>query len=57
MATRPAKIAGRDRDSGKNKACPSCNNPKMNVVKMVRHSKSSGFFWMCEKCNYEQSTR
>lgn len=58
MGTRPAKLAIRaDRDAGKSKVCPSCANPKMVVVKFVRHSKPSGFFWMCDKCNYEVSTK
>ena len=58
MGTRPAKLAIRDgRDAGRTKACPSCNNPKMQVVKFVRQSKTSGFFWLSDKCNYEVSTR
>jgi hypothetical protein len=58
MGTRPAKLAIRaDRDAGKSKACPSCNNPNMQVVKFVRQSRPSGFFWLCDKCNHEQPTR
>lgn len=58
MGTRPAKLAIRtDRDSGKTRQCPSCSNPKMGVVKFVRQSRPSGFFWMCDKCGYEESTR
>ncbi|MFN3198528.1 MAG: hypothetical protein ACE366_08940 [Bradymonadia bacterium] len=58
MGNRPAKLAIRtDRDAGKNRECPSCGNPKMAVVKFVRHSKPSGFFWLCDKCGYEESTR
>ena len=58
MGTRPAKLAIRtDRDAGKNKECPSCHNPKMLVVKFVRHSKPSGMYWLCGKCNYEMPTR
>ena len=58
MGNRPAKLAIRtDRDAGKPRECPSCGNPKMAVVKFVRHSRPSGFFWLCEKCNYEESTR
>lgn len=58
MGTRPAKLAIRtDRDAGRSKACPSCGNPKMQVVKFVRSSKPSGMFWLCDKCNYEVSTR
>ena len=58
MGTRPAKLAIRgDRDAGKTKLCPSCQNPKMTVVKFVRQSRPSGIFWLCEKCNYERSTK
>ena len=58
MGTRPAKLAIRtDRDAGRNKECPSCGNPKMVVVKFVRHSKPSGFFWLCDKCDHEEATR
>ncbi len=58
MGTRPAKLAIRGgRDAGKTKACPQCGNPKMSVVKFVRQKKPSGFFWLCDKCDHEQSTR
>ena len=58
MGTRPAKLAIRaDRDAGKSKPCPSCGNPSMQVVKFVRQSRPSGFFWLCDKCGHEQSTR
>ncbi|MCA9537918.1 MAG: hypothetical protein KC620_03470 [Myxococcales bacterium] len=52
-----AKLAIRaDRDAGKAKVCPSCDNPKMSVVKFVRSSRPSGFFWLCDKCGHEQTT-
>lgn len=58
MGTRPAKLAIRtDRDAGKSKACPSCGNPKMQVVKFVRHSRPGGMYWLCEKCKYEMPTK
>lgn len=58
MGARPAKLAIRaDRDAGKTKQCPECQNPKMGVVKMVRQSRPSGFFWLCDKCGHEQSTK
>lgn len=58
MGTRPAKLAIRgDKDAGKTKVCPSCSNPKMIVVKFVRHSKPSGLFWTCDKCGYEVTTK
>ncbi|MGC6416059.1 MAG: hypothetical protein ACON3Z_02965 [Bradymonadia bacterium] len=57
MGTRPAKIAGRGRDAGKSKACPSCNNPAMTAVKFVRQTQPSGIFWLCDKCGHEQPTR
>ena len=57
MGTRPAKIAGRGRDAGKSKACPTCDNPAMQTVKFVRQSRPSGIFWLCDKCGYEQPTR
>jgi predicted RNA-binding Zn-ribbon protein involved in translation (DUF1610 family) len=58
MGARPAKLAIRtDRDAGKTKACPSCQNPKMQVVKFVRQSRASGFFWLCDKCGFERSTK
>jgi predicted RNA-binding Zn-ribbon protein involved in translation (DUF1610 family) len=57
MGNRPAKLAIRtDRDQGKTRSCPSCGNEKMGVVKMVRHSRPSGFFWLCDKCGYEVAT-
>jgi len=57
MGARPAKLAIRaDRDAGKTKVCPSCANPKMIVVKMVRQTRPIGIFWLCEKCNYEVAT-
>ena len=57
MGTRPAKLAIRtDRDAGKSKECPACQNPKMTVVKFVRHSRPSGMYWVCDKCNYEMPT-
>jgi hypothetical protein len=28
----------------------------MVVVKMVRQSRPSGIFWLCEKCDYEVAT-
>ena len=57
MGARPAKLAIRaDRDAGKTKVCPSCANPKMIVVTMVRQTRPSGIFWLCEKCNYEVAT-
>ena len=58
MGTRPAKLAIRtDRDAGKTKSCPSCGNPKMQVVKFVRHSRPGGMYWFCEKCKYEAPTK
>ena len=58
MGTRPAKLAIRaDRDAGKSKQCPQCENPKMEVVKFVRYSRPSGMFWFCNKCGYESPTR
>ncbi len=58
MGARHAKLAIRaDRDAGKSKACPSCQNPKMTVVPFVRHSRPSGMFWLCEKCGHEQATK
>ena len=58
MGTRPAKLAIRtDRDAGKAKECPSCQNPKMVVVKFVRQSRPSGMYWLCDKCKYEMPTR
>ena len=58
MGTRPAKLAIRaDRDAGKTKTCPECSNPKMAVVKFVRQTRPSGFYWMCDKCGHEQSTK
>lgn len=58
MAKRPAKLAIRsDRDTGKTKSCPSCNNPKMGVVKFVRQRRPSGMFWLCDKCGHEMPTR
>ena len=58
MGTRPAKLAIRaDRDAGRSKACPQCSNPKMSVVKFVRQSRPSGFFWLCDKCSHEESTK
>jgi len=57
MGTRPAKIAGRGRDAGKTKACPSCGNAAMGAVKFVRQSRPSGIFWLCDKCGHEQPTR
>ena len=57
MGARPAKLAIRaDRDAGKQKACPSCANPKMTVVKFVRYSRPSGMFFLCEKCGHEVAT-
>ena len=58
MGSRPAKLAIRsDKDAGKTKVCPACENPKMQVVKFVRHSRPSGFYWLCDKCGHERSTR
>jgi ssDNA-binding Zn-finger/Zn-ribbon topoisomerase 1 len=58
MGTRPAKLAIRaGRDAGKTKTCPACKNPKMQVVKFVRHSRPSGMFWVCDKCSNEMPTR
>ena len=57
MGTRPAKLAIRGRHSGKTKNCPACKNPKMQVVKFVRHSRPSGMFWVCDKCSNEMPTR
>lgn len=56
-AGKKAKIAGRDRDAGRTKTCPSCSNPKMSVVKFVRQSRAGGIFWLCDKCNYEEPTK
>lgn len=58
MGKRPAKLAIRtDRDAGSAKACPSCGNTKMQVVRMVRQSQPSGFFWVCDKCDHEEATK
>lgn len=58
MGARPAKLAIRaDREAGKVKACPSCGNPKMSVVKFVRQSRPSGLFWLCDKCGAESPTK
>jgi ssDNA-binding Zn-finger/Zn-ribbon topoisomerase 1 len=60
MATgkKAAKLAIRtDRDAGKSKICPSCGNPKMSIVKMVRSTRPSGIFWFCDKCDHEEATR
>lgn len=58
MGARPAKLAIRtDREAGKVRACPSCGNPKMTVVKFVRQSRPSGLFWVCDKCGHEMATR
>ncbi len=58
MGTRPAKLAIRtDRDAGKTKSCPNCDNPKMTVVRFVRQSRPSGIFWYCEKCGHEIPTK
>lgn len=57
MGTRPAKLAIRgDRDAGKTRSCPKCGNEKMSVVKFVRQSRPSGYFWLCDSCGHEQST-
>ena len=58
MGTRPAKLAIRtDRNAGKSKECPTCQNPKMAVVKFVRSNRPSGMYWFCDKCGYEMPTK
>lgn len=59
MGARPAKAktaVRSERGVGKSRVCPKCDQPKMAVVKFVRHSKPSGFFWLCEGCGHEMST-
>jgi hypothetical protein len=57
MGARPAKLAIRaDREAGKVKACAACGNPKMAIVKFVRQTRPSGFFWYCDKCGAETAT-
>jgi len=55
-ARRPAKIATTKKVQFV-KHCPACKgNGKetaMSIIKMVRHSKPSGMFWVCPTCGNE----
>ncbi|MBS7380409.1 MAG: hypothetical protein KIG72_03970 [Bradymonadales bacterium] len=59
-AKRPAKISTTKKVVYKKK-CPACmakgTESEMGIIKMVRHSKPSGMFWVCPKCNCEVSTK
>ncbi len=59
-AKRPAKISTTKKVQYKLK-CPACmakgTESEMAIIKMVRHSKPSGMFWVCPKCNAEVSTK
>ncbi|MBQ9394958.1 MAG: hypothetical protein IJU23_05515 [Proteobacteria bacterium] len=44
------------------KKCPYClakgdDKQEMSIIKMVRHSKPSGMFWVCPKCAAEVPTK
>ena len=59
-AKRPAKISTTKKVVFKKK-CPACmakgTESDMGIIKMVRHSKPSGMFWVCPKCNAEVPTK
>ncbi|MBO4350694.1 MAG: hypothetical protein J6A01_07110 [Proteobacteria bacterium] len=59
-AKRPAKISTTKKVVYKKK-CVVCaakgTDSDMSIIKMVRHSKPSGMFWVCPKCNAEVPTK
>lgn len=59
-AKRPAKIS-KAKKGTYIKNCPTCQSQgkesAMNIVKMVRHSKPSGMFWVCSQCATEVPTQ
>lgn len=58
-AKRPAKIST-TKKAVYVKKCPACMakgaDSNMSLMKMVRHSRPSGMFWVCPKCNAEVPT-
>jgi len=59
-AKRPAKISSTKKVIY-TKKCPACQaqgkDSNMGIIKMVRHSKPSGMFWVCPVCAAEVPTR
>ncbi len=51
---RPAKISTTAKGSMYAKTCPKCGAKIKKLVKMIRHSKPSGMFWVCD-CGFEGS--
>ncbi len=49
-----AKISTTAKAGMYDKHCPKCEKV-LKAVRMVRHSKPSGMFWVCE-CGFEAST-
>lgn len=58
-AKKPAKIST-TKKVVYTKKCPACaakgTESNMSLMKMVRHSRPSGMFWVCPKCAAEVPT-